>query len=116
MNKSSKSLAQTLNQEHVAGLVCTSPFIIGLFAFLLIPMGMSLYYSLCNYSFRCFREAYLIGGAHPNEQLYSIQHFLQNNFMNMNYARLEAASILVVLFVGAFVLIGMYLAKKRNNR
>lgn len=50
MNKSSKSLAQTLNQEHVAGLVCTSPFIIGLFAFLLIPMGMSLYYSLCNYN------------------------------------------------------------------
>lgn len=50
MNKSSKSLAQALNQEHVAGLVCTSPFIIGLFAFLLIPMGMSLYYSLCNYS------------------------------------------------------------------
>ena len=50
MNKSSKSLAQSLNQEHVAGLVCTSPFIIGLFAFLLIPMGMSLYYSLCNYS------------------------------------------------------------------
>ena len=52
MNKSSKSLAQTLNQEHVAGLVCTSPFIIGLFAFLLIPMGMSLYYSLCNYLFQ----------------------------------------------------------------
>ena len=50
-------------------------------------------------SFRCFREAYLIGGSHPNEQLYSIQHFLQNNFMNMNYARLEAASILVVIFV-----------------
>lgn len=50
MNKYSKSLAQTLNQEHVAGLVCTSPFIIGLFVFLLIPMGMSLYYSLCNYS------------------------------------------------------------------
>ena len=50
MKKSSKTLAQTLNQEHVAGLVCTAPFIIGLFGFLLIPMGMSLYYSLCNYS------------------------------------------------------------------
>ena len=66
-------------------------------------------------SFRCFREAYLIGGSHPNEQLYSIQHFLQNNFMNMNYARLEAASILVVIFVGVFVLIGMYLARKKRN-
>lgn len=66
-------------------------------------------------SFRCFREAYLIGGSHPNEQLYSIQHFLQNNFMNMNYARLEAASILVVIFVGAFVLSGMCLARKRGT-
>ena len=66
-------------------------------------------------SFRCFREAYLIGGSHPNEQLYSIQHFLQNNFMNMNYARLEAASVLVVLFAGAVVLIGMYLARKKRN-
>ena len=66
-------------------------------------------------SFRCFREAYLIGGSHPNEQLYSIQHFLQNNFMNMNYARLEAASILVVIFVGAFVLSGMCLARKKRN-
>ena len=66
-------------------------------------------------SFRCFREAYLIGGSHPNEQLYSIQHFLQNNFMNMNYARLEAASILVVLFVGAVMLIEMYLARKKRN-
>ena len=66
-------------------------------------------------SFRCFREAYLIGGSHPNEQLYSIQHFLQNNFMNMNYARLEAASILVVIFVGAFILSGMCLARKKRN-
>ena len=66
-------------------------------------------------SFRCFREAYLIGGSHPNEQLYSIQHFLQNNFMNMNYARLEAASILVVIFVEAFVLSGMCLARKKRN-
>ena len=66
-------------------------------------------------SFRCFREAYLIGGSHPNEQLYSIQHFLQNNFLNMNYARLEAASILVVIFVEAFVLSGMCLARKKRN-
>lgn len=66
-------------------------------------------------SFRCFREAYLIGGSHPNEQLYSIQHFLQNNFMNMNYARLEAASILVVIFVEAFVLSGMCLAEKKEE-
>ena len=57
--------------------------------------------------YRCFREAYLIGGEHPHEELYSLQNFLQNNFSNMNYARLEAASILVVLGVFA---VGLLLA------
>ncbi len=47
-------------------------------------------------SFRCFREALLLGGTHPAEPLYGLQHFLQNNFTNMNFARLEAASVLLV--------------------
>ena len=48
-------------------------------------------------SFRCFREALLLGGAHPAESLYSLQHFLQNNFSNMNFARLEAASVFLIV-------------------
>ena len=48
-------------------------------------------------SFRCFREALLLGGAHPTESLYSLQHFLQNNFSNMNFARLEAASVFLIV-------------------
>ena len=47
-------------------------------------------------AFRCFREALLLGGAHPAESLYSLQHFLQNNFTNMNFARLEAACVLLI--------------------
>lgn len=45
-----KTLGQWLNQEHVAGVVCTSPFIIGFFLFMVVPMILSLYYSLCNYN------------------------------------------------------------------
>lgn len=48
--KRNAALAQKLNRESTVGLVCVSPFIIGLLLFLLIPMGMSLYYSFCNYS------------------------------------------------------------------
>ena len=47
-------------------------------------------------AFRCFREALMLGGAHPAESLYSLQHFLQNNFTNMNFARLEAACVLLI--------------------
>lgn len=74
----------------------------------LIVRGLGLCVILVIFNgYRCFREAYLIGGEHPHEELYSLQNFLQNNFSNMNYARLEAASILVVLGVFA---VGLLLA------
>lgn len=50
-------------------------------------------------SFKSFREAYLIGGAYPHDTLYSLQHFLQNNIENINYARAAAASVLILLLV-----------------
>lgn len=58
-------------------------------------LGICAIFAVYN-SFRCFREALLLGGAHPAESLYSLQHFLQNNFSNMNFARLEAASVFLI--------------------
>ncbi|HAN43910.1 MAG TPA: ABC transporter permease [Ruminococcaceae bacterium] len=43
------SLKKWLNKESVAGVICTSPFIIGFILFMIVPMMLSLYYSLCNY-------------------------------------------------------------------
>ena len=42
--------------------------------------------------FKSFREAYLIGGSLPHESIYMIQHFMTNNFTNLNYQRLTIAS------------------------
>ncbi|WP_305767394.1 carbohydrate ABC transporter permease [Candidatus Epulonipiscium viviparus] len=39
-----------LEKEHVAGVIFASPFIIGFLFFLIIPMLLSLYYSLCSYN------------------------------------------------------------------
>ncbi|MCD8370037.1 MAG: sugar ABC transporter permease [Clostridiales bacterium] len=47
--KSKNSVARFLNQESVAGVVFCLPFIIGFLMFLVIPMGISFYYSLCDY-------------------------------------------------------------------
>ena len=38
-----------LNKESTAGLVFSLPFIFGFLMFMLIPMGLSLYYSFCKY-------------------------------------------------------------------
>lgn len=51
--KSSKKpnrFVQWLDKEPIAGIVCTSPFIIGFLLFMIVPMLLSLYYSFCDYN------------------------------------------------------------------
>lgn len=62
-------------------------------------------FSMIN-AFKCFREIFLIGGRHPNDSLYMLQHFINNSFENLNYMNLSVSSTqllaVVVLFFGAF--------------
>ena len=44
-----KALKQRLSKESVAGVLFTLPFTIGFLLFMLVPMGISLYYSFCDY-------------------------------------------------------------------
>ena len=53
-------------------------------------------------SFKNFREAYVLGGDHPHESVYMLQHFMNNNFGNMNFPRLSVAA--VVFFAMLFCL------------
>ncbi len=50
MDSVSKKISRFLNQENVAGVIFTSPFIIGFLLFLAVPMGLSLYYSFTQYN------------------------------------------------------------------
>jgi multiple sugar transport system permease protein len=45
----------------------------------------------------------LIGGKHPNIKIYMLQHFINNNFENLNYARLSVASVLLFLVITVLV-------------
>ena len=44
-----KALKQQLSKESVAGVLFTLPFTIGFLLFMIVPMGISLYYSICDY-------------------------------------------------------------------
>ena len=63
----------------------------------------TLLFSLIN-AFKCFREIFLIGGKHPNTEVYMLQHFMNNSFENLNYNRLSVAAVL--LFLAVTVVIG----------
>lgn len=45
-----KTFGEWLNQEHVAGVVLTMPFVIGFLVFLIVPMIISAFYSFCDYN------------------------------------------------------------------
>jgi multiple sugar transport system permease protein len=41
---------QFMNKESTAGFVFSLPFTIGFFVFMVVPMGLSLFYSFCDYN------------------------------------------------------------------
>lgn len=53
-------------------------------------------FSLIN-AFKCFREIFLIGGTHPDQSIYMLQHFINNAFDKLNYPKLAVASVLLLL-------------------
>lgn len=57
--------------------------------------------------FRLFRESYLLYGKYPADEVYTVINFFFNNFQNLNYQRLSAATI--VTLVPLLVLNGILL-------
>lgn len=45
-----KKIKSYIYKENISGILFTLPFIIGLFLFLLVPLGISLYYAFCDYN------------------------------------------------------------------
>lgn len=56
-------------------------------------------------AFKSFREAYLLGGSMPHESIYMLQHFMNNNFTNLNYPRLCTAALLIFSVIFLLVLL-----------
>lgn len=93
----------TIPQEHyqVAQVEGASP--LQTFRYVTAPqmwyaLFLALVFSLIN-AFKCFREIFLVGGEHPHESVYMLQHFINNVFANLNYQRLSVASVLLFLVI-----------------
>ena len=56
-------------------------------------------------SFKVFREVYLLTGDYPYNELYMLQHFMNNTFRSLDYQKLSCAAIL--LGAAMIVIIGI---------
>ncbi|MBQ2687502.1 MAG: sugar ABC transporter permease [Clostridia bacterium] len=66
------------------------------------------------YSFKIFREVFSLFGDYPNENVYFLQNFINNNYYNLNYPRLSAASVILSLFIILLLLI-FYLFERKHS-
>ena len=61
-------------------------------------------------SFKVFREVYLLTGDYPYDSLYTLQHFMNNTFRQLDYQKLSSAAIIMAV-VMVVIIGGLYLAE-----
>ena len=93
----------TIPPEHYQVAQVEGASAVQAFRFVTMPqmwyaLFLALVFSLIN-AFQCFREMFLVGGEHPHESVYMLQHFLNNSFESLNYQRLSVASVLLFLVI-----------------
>ncbi len=72
---------------------------------LLVPTGFFVFIVSIINSLKVFREAYLLAGSYPYNDIYMLQHFMNNNFFNLSYQRLTTAAFLTALFIAVLVIV-----------
>lgn len=81
--------------------------------FVLPVLGFNILLAIMN-SFKCYKEAFVIGGNYPDESIYVLQHFMNNNFQHLNFQKISTASVTILLAVLLFVcsVYGVYRIRK----
>ena len=61
-------------------------------------------------AFKIFKEVYFIGGAYPQEAVYTLQHFMNNKFAKLDYQDVTTAAYSFAVIV--FILFGLLYATR----
>jgi multiple sugar transport system permease protein len=56
-------------------------------------------------SFKVFRETYMIAGEYPHEDIYMMQHYMNNMFKSLDYQKLTSAAFLMAIVITFLVFI-----------
>ncbi|MCM1192810.1 MAG: sugar ABC transporter permease [Butyrivibrio sp.] len=65
------------------------------------------------YCFRTFRESYLYYGTnYPPDYAYTLQYYMNNQFLKLNYQNMAAASVILTVLLTAFLFLSLYRKKE----
>lgn len=66
---------------------------------LILPTAFLVFVLSWINAFKIFREVYFIGGAYPRDEVYTLQHFMNNRFSKLEYQDVTAAAYTLALIV-----------------
>ncbi len=72
---------------------------------LIVPSSFLVFILCWINSFKIFKEVYFIGGAYPDEAVYTLQNYMNNMFSKLNYQNVTTAAYIFALIV--FVIFGI---------
>ena len=66
-------------------------------------------------SFKIYREAYLVAGAYPEQDMYLLQHLFNNWFVNLDFDKMAAATVCVGGFLFIVIMLLQYLWDRQDG-
>lgn len=91
-----------LNKESSAGFIFTLPFLVGFLLFMIVPMGISLYYSFCDYNILSPPE---FAGLKNYIKMFSDETFFKAIGVTFYYALVSVPLRLIFALAVAMVLL-----------
>lgn len=101
--RSGSKLYKFLNKESSAGVIFCLPFIIGFLMFLIVPMGISLYYSFCDYNI--LSPAKFVGFQNYIKMFTGDETFWKSFKATMYFALVSVPLRLVFALIVAMILV-----------
>ncbi len=67
-------------------------------------------------SFKVFKEIYMLYGTYPSQDIYMLQHYMNNQFMSLNMQKLSSAAYIMFLVLAVVLLIIFRVQKKLTEQ
>ena len=65
-------------------------------------------------SFKVYRELYMLAGNYPNENIYMLQHYMNNQFARLNYQNLTTSAFVTTFIISVLMVIFFIVDKKSD--
>lgn len=81
----------------------------------LMPTSFLVFLMSIINSFKIFREIFLLFGNYPNESIYMLQHYMNNQFFSASLQKLSSAATLISAAIAVVVLLLFRAQKKASD-